>query len=155
MRLEIGNFYVKDVCFGHKNSYEQGILTINKEEALKLIFEDDKIIEADIIIAKPGESKRIVPIKEAIEARVRLDGRSVFPGVTGPVKSAGSGKLHALKNMSILAVGKHWGSFGDGIVDMSGEGANYSYYSKLINICLVAETNEEFERHEQQKKITL
>lgn len=152
MRLEIGNFYVKDVLFGLENSYSNGVLTINKEEALNLILQDDCITEADIFIAKPGESKRIVPIKEAIEARVRLDGRAIFPGVTGPLKACGEGKLHALKNMSIMAVGKHWGSFGDGVVDMCGEGAKYSYYSQLINICLVADTNEEFEKREQQKK---
>ncbi len=51
-----------------------------------------------------------------------------------------------------MAVGKHWGSFGDGLIDMGGEGAKYTYFSNLINICLVANTDEEFERHEQQKK---
>ncbi|WP_418963701.1 glycine/sarcosine/betaine reductase component B subunit [Cetobacterium sp.] len=152
MRLEIGNFYVNDVRFGDINSYSQGVLTINKKEALDFIMEDDSIVEADIVIAKPGESKRIVPIKEAIEARVRVDGRCLFPGVTGTLEQAGDGKLYALKNMSVMAVGKHWGSFGDGLVDMSGEGADYSYFSKLINVCLVANTNEEFEQREQQKK---
>lgn len=152
MKLEFGNFYVKDVKFGEQNSYLNGVLCINKEEAISLVKEDSHITHADIVIAKPGESKRIVPIKEAIEARCRIGGGSIFPGVTGEVASCGSGKVHALKNMSVMAVGKHWGSFGDGIVDMSGKGADYTYYSKLINICLVADTDEEFERHEQQKK---
>lgn len=152
MKLEIGNFYVKDVKFGNEDSYVNGILTINKEKALKVVFSDEHITEADIVIAKPGESKRIVPIKEAIEPRVRVDEQSVFPGVTGPLRMCGEGTIHALKNVSVMAVGKHWGSFGDGLVDMSGEGAKYSYYSKLINICLVADTDEEFERREQQKK---
>jgi glycine reductase len=35
---------------------------------------------------------------------------------------------------------------------MGGEGAKYTYYSQLKNIVLVADTNEEFERYEQQKK---
>ena len=35
---------------------------------------------------------------------------------------------------------------------MSGEGAKYTYYSNLNNIVLVADTNEEFEKREQQKK---
>ncbi len=152
MKLEIGNFYVEDVQFGKTSFYSNKILTINKEEALALVNEDDHIIFSDIIIARPGESKRIVPIKEAVEARVRLDGRAIFPGVTGELSSCGEGTIHALKNMSIMGVGKHWGSFGDGIVDMSGEGANYSYYSNLINVCLVINTDEEFERFEQQKK---
>ena len=35
---------------------------------------------------------------------------------------------------------------------MSGEGAKYTYFSQLKNIVLVADTDEEFERNEQQKK---
>ena len=34
MRLEIGNFYVKDIKFGDKLSFDDGVLTINKEKAL-------------------------------------------------------------------------------------------------------------------------
>ncbi|CAK7014156.1 MAG: Betaine reductase complex component B subunit alpha [Peptostreptococcus russellii] len=152
MKLEIGNFYVKDVRFGNDTSFADGLLTINKNEAIDFLKKDEHIIDIDIELAFPGDSTRIVPIKEAVEPRVRLDGSAVFPGITGELRRAGSGKLNALKGCSILGVGKHWGSFGDGLLDMSGEGANYSYFSNLINICLVIDTDEEFERYEQQKK---
>jgi glycine reductase len=152
MKLEINNFPVEDVKFGKTSSYDNGVLTINKEEALAVVFEDDHITEADLILAKPGEEKRIVPVKEAIEPRFRLDGKAAFPGITGEVDRVGNGQVVALKNCSVLAVGKHWGSFGDGLIDMSGEGAKYTIFSKLNNICLVADTDEAFERHEQQKK---
>ena len=152
MKLEIGNFPVREVTFGAKTGYAGGVLTINKEEALALVREDSHITEADLVIARPGEQKRIVPVKEAIEPRCKLDGSPLFPGVTGELASCEGGVTHALKGCSVLAVGKHWGSFGDGLIDMSGKGAELSYYSTLINICLVADTDEEFERHEQQKK---
>ncbi len=152
MKLEIGNFQVKDVVFGEETAFKDGVLTINKAEALEMVMEDSHITEADIEIARPGESIRIVPIKEAIEPRVKLNDNTLFPGVTGELSRCGEGRSHALKGCSVLAVGKHWGSFGDGLIDMSGEGAKYTYYSQLINICLVADTDEEFERHEQQKK---
>lgn len=32
------------------------------------------------------------------------------------------------------------------------EGQKYTIFGKLINICIVADTDEEFERYEQQKK---
>ncbi|GKT33770.1 Betaine reductase complex component B subunit alpha, partial [Aduncisulcus paluster] len=35
---------------------------------------------------------------------------------------------------------------------MSGEGAKYTLFSETINICLVGDTDETFEHHEQQKK---
>lgn len=152
MKLEIGNFYVKDVLFGEETSYKYGILTINKEDALAFIKEDEHITDVDIEIAKPGENTRIVPVKEAAEPRVRPDGRSTFPGVTGELEACGNGRVHALKGVSVLGVGMHYGSFGDGLIDMGGEGAKYTLFSKLINICVVADTDEEFERFEQQKK---
>jgi glycine reductase len=152
MRLEIKNYPVKDVVFGDKTAYKDGILTINKEEALAVVREDEHITAADLEIARPGENKRIVPVKEAIEPRFKVGEGAVFPGVIDKIESVGHGTTLALKGCSVLAVGKHWGSFGDGLIDMSGEGAKYTYFSQLVNICLVADTDEEFERHEQQKK---
>ena len=37
MRLEIGAFHVKDIKFGDKTGYSNGILTVNKEELLKVV----------------------------------------------------------------------------------------------------------------------
>ena len=152
MRLEIGNFYVKDIVFGNELSYEDGILTIEKEAALNYIRQDERITEAELYIAKPGDQIRMCPVKEAIEPRVRPDGRSAFPGYTGDMTRAGEGGTYALKNCSVLVVGRHWGGFQDGIIDMSGEGQKYTLFGQLMNIVLVADTNEEFEKHEQQKK---
>lgn len=152
MRLEIGNFYVKDIVFGNELSYEDGILTIEKEAALNYIRQDERITEAELYIAKPGDQIRMCPVKEAIEPRVRPDGRSAFPGYTGDMTRAGEGVTYALKNCSVLVVGRHWGGFQDGIIDMSGEGQKYTLFGQLMNIVLVADTNEDFEKHEQQKK---
>lgn len=152
MKLEIGNFQVKDIKFGNELSYKDGLLTINKEEALKMILEDERITEAELYIAKPGDKIRLCPVKEAIEPRVRLDGKGLFPGYTSPLRQSGEGILHALKNCSVLVVGRHWGGFQDGLIDMSGPGQKLTYFGGLNNIVLVADTNEEFEKHEQQKK---
>lgn len=152
MRLEIGNFYVKDIVFGDKLSYQDGLLTIQKDEALQFVMEDERITEAELYIAKPGDKIRMCPVQEAIEPRVRPDGRSAFPGYTGEMTRAGEGVTHALKNCSVLVVGRHWGGFQDGVIDMSGEGQKYTLFGQLKNIVLVADTNEDFEKHEQQKK---
>lgn len=150
--LKIHNFQVDDVIFGSETKYENRILTINKEEAINFIKQDKHITEVDIEIARPGENIRIVPVKEAVEPRARKDGRTAFPGVTGDLAPCGEGDLYALKGVTVLGVGMHWGSFGDGLIDMYGEGQKYTIYGELINICIVANTDEEFERHEQQKK---
>lgn len=152
MKLEIGNFYVRDIVFGDRLSYQDGVLTIQKEEALEFIKQDDRITEAELYIVKPGDKVRLCPVKEAIEPRVRPDGRSAFPGYTGDLAPAGRGVTHALKNCSVLVVGRHWGGFQDGLIDMSGEGQKYTLFGQLNNLVLVADTNEEFEKREQQKK---
>lgn len=152
MKLEIGNFHVRDIVFGDKTEFKNGLLIINKEEVLNFVKQDERIIEAELYIVKPGDKVRIVPVKEAIEPRVKLNGNPLFPGYTGELVKVGEGRTHALKDCSLLVVGKHWGGFQDGLIDMSGEGAKYTYYSQLKNIVLVADTNEEFEKREQQKK---
>ena len=148
----VAALFVKDIVFGDNTSFNNGILTINKEEALSVVREGEDITEADLVIAKPGDRVRLVPVKEAIEPRCRVAGGPIFPTVTGDLMQAGNGKTHALKDCSVLVVGKHWGGFQDGLIDMSGEGAKYTYYSQLKNIVLIADTNEVFEQREQQKK---
>lgn len=138
MKLEIGNFRVKDVVFGEKTSYENGILSINEEEAAAALNPEGKLKNVKLHIAKPGESVRILPIKEIVEARVRPDGRAVFPGETGPTKAAGEGIVYALKGMTVMAVGKY-GGWEEGILDMNGPGAELTYYSRFINVCFTAE----------------
>jgi betaine reductase complex component B subunit alpha len=152
MKLEIGNFHVTDIVFGDETSYKKGVLTINKKEAVEFVLEDEHITEADLLIVKPGDNVRLVPVKEAIECRVKVNGSTLFPGVTGDVVPVGNGRTHALKDCSLLVVGKHWGGFQDGLIDMGGEGAKYTYYSQLKNIVLVGDTDENFEKNEQQKK---
>ncbi|WP_276981077.1 glycine/sarcosine/betaine reductase component B subunit [Johnsonella ignava] len=152
MKLEIGNFYVKDIVFGSALSYDKGLLTINKDEALDFIRQDERITEAQLYIAKPGDKIRLCPVKEAIEPRIRLNGKGSFPGYTSNLDKAGEGISYALKNCSVLVVGRHWGGFQDGLIDMSGEGQKYTLFGSLNNIVLVADTDEVFEQREQQKK---
>lgn len=152
MKLEIGNVRVDDVVLGDANAFADGILTIDKKAAIDYLKGlDEHITDLDIVIAHPGDDTRIVPVIETIEPRVRMDGRCLFPGVTDEVVPAGDGTLKAAKGTVVTVVGKEWGSFGDGVIDMGGEGARHTYWSKLVNICLVGDTDEEFERHEQQK----
>lgn len=151
MKLELGNFYVKDICFGDETGYDQGVLTINKEEALAVVRKDKHIIAADLVLAKPGEEVRIVPVKDAFAIRHKVSGGNDFPGVINELTTVGSGRTHALQGCCVLSVGKHLGDYQDGVIDMSGPGAPYTIYSQLHNICLVADSDEDFEKDEAHK----
>ncbi len=141
-KLEIGNFHVKDILFGERTVFRDGILTVNKEEAIASINPDGKLKNIELYVVRPGDSARLVPAKAAVEPRFRPDGRAVFPGYTGPMESAGDGVAYALKDMSVICCGKY-SNMVDGMVDMSGPAAEHSVYAKLINLVVYAErTNE-------------
>ena len=73
MKLEIGNIHIRDICFDNKTWYGNGILTVNKEEAIGVLNKDNALKNIDLKIARPGESIRILPVKAAVEPRYRPD----------------------------------------------------------------------------------
>jgi len=153
MRLEIGNFHVKEIAFGARTAFSEGILSINKEEALAVVREDEHITSAELHIVNPGDMVRLCPVKEALEMRCKVKGgASIFPGVTGDLAPSGEGTLHTLKGASLIVVGKHWGGFQDGLIDMGGPFQRNTLFGALRNLVLVADSDETFEQREQQKK---
>lgn len=152
MKLEIGNFHVKEIAFGDSTAFSGGKLTINKDEALAVVREDEHITSANLHIVNPGDMVRLCPVKEAIEMRCKVEGGNLFPGVINELKPVGQGRTHALKGASLIVVGEHWGGFQDGLIDMGGAFQRNTLFGSLRNLVLVADTDEEFERREQQKK---
>lgn len=153
VRLEIGNFPVKSMVFGGETSYRDGVLTLNREELLAVVREDEHITEADLRIVYPGDKVRLCPVKESVQMRCKVSGgEGIFPGVTSPMNLAGEGRTHCLTDCSLLVVGRHWGGFQDGLIDMAGPYQHYTIWGDMPNLVLVADTDELFEQREQQKK---
>ena len=81
MRLEIGKFKVRDIVFGGKTAYCGGVLSVNKEDALKVVYEDKNITEADLKIVHPGDMVRLCPVKDSVEFRCKVNGgEGAYPG---------------------------------------------------------------------------
>jgi len=148
MRLEVGKIFIEDIRFGESTHVEKGTLYVNEKELIDLFIEDDRIKSAKIELAKPGESIRITPVKDVLEPRVKVSGGGTnFPGVVGnKVKQVGEGRTHVLSGAAVVTVGKIVG-FQEGIVDMTGIGADYTPFSKMLNICVVIEPEEGIESH--------
>lgn len=146
MRLELGNILINDVQFGDVTKVEKGTLYVNKEELIKIVGEDDHIKSVTVELAKPGESTRITPVKDVIEPRVKVEGDGgIFPGVINKVTTVGSGRTHVLKGAAVVTCGKIVG-FQEGIIDMTGPGADFTPFSKNNNVCLVIEPVEGLEQ---------
>jgi len=150
MRLELGKIKITDVQFGDSTKVEAGTLYVNKQELIDLVMEDDHIKKVDIDLARPGEEVRITPVKDVIEPRVKVDGPGgIFPGVINKVTTVGEGRTHVLSGAAIVTCGKIVG-FQEGIIDMTGPGAEYTPFSKLNNVCLVIEPIEGLKQHEYE-----
>jgi glycine reductase complex component B subunit alpha and beta len=147
LRLELGNILIKDVQFSDVSKVENGTLYVNKDEIIKLVLEDEQLKGCDVDLAKPGEEVRITPVKDVIEPRVKVEGQGgIFPGVVSKVTTVGEGKTHVLKGAAVVTCGKIVG-FQEGIIDMTGPGADFTPFSKLNNVVVIVEPKEGIEPH--------
>ena len=153
MRLEMGHIYIKDIQFASESKIEDGILYVSEEAVKAVALEDEKIKSVSFDIAKPGESVRITPVKDVIEPRVKVEGRGgIFPGVIAKVDTVGEGKTYALKGMAVVTAGKIVG-FQEGIIDMTGPGAEYTPFSKTLNLVMVCEPVDDIKQHDYEKAV--
>ncbi|MBR4990402.1 MAG: glycine/sarcosine/betaine reductase component B subunit [Oscillospiraceae bacterium] len=157
MKLELGFIKINDVQFSNECAVKDGILYVNPEDVKAFVYDNDDvksyIKSINFDIAKPGESVRITPVKDVIEPRVKVEGPGgIFPGVIAKVDTVGSGRTHVLKGAAIVTAGKIVG-FQEGIIDMSGEGAKYTPFSKTLNLVMVAEPVEGTKQHDYERAV--
>lgn len=153
MRLELGYIYIKDIQFGTESKIEDGILYVSSEAASAVALEDEHIKNVSFDIARPGESVRITPVKDVIEPRVKVEGKGgVFPGIISKVDTVGSGKTYALKGMAVVTAGRIVG-FQEGIIDMTGPGADYTPFSQTLNLVMVCEPVDGIKPHDYEKAV--
>lgn len=155
MRLELGKIFIKDIQFGGTTKVENGILYVNKQELLEAVSGDPRIKSIEVDIAKPGEETRIMPVKDVIEPRVKVEGPGgIFPGMISKVDVVGSGRTHVLKGAAVVTAGKIVG-FQEGIIDMSGTGADYTPFSKTNNLVLVCTPVDNLQQHEHEHAVRM
>ena len=153
MRLEIGSFPVTDVTFGPRTTLRDGVLELNRREIEELVFTDRNIARLDIQIARPGESARIINMRDCLEPRVKVQGPGVvYPAVFGrPVERVGEGVTYRLGGVNVVQCAdqakltseeeRRWPPLRPiyYFVDMIGPGA-ITPSSSVINVCLTMET---------------
>ena len=159
MKLELGFIEIKDIQFSNESKVENGTLFINADAVKEFVYQDDDVKacvkSVSFDIAKPGESVRITPVKDVIEPRVKVEGPGgEFPGVIAKVDTVGSGKTHVLRGMAIVTAGPIVG-FQEGIIDMTGPGADYTPFSKLNNLVMVCQPVEGVHQHEYEHAVRI
>jgi glycine reductase len=118
-------------------------------------LQDDRLSEADVEMAKPGEEVRIIPVKDVVEPRIKLNGAGdFFPGVVSKMATAGSGKTNVLRGATVVTTGKILG-FQEGLIDMAGPAAQYSPFSQTNNIVLILQPVEGLSQRGHEEAIRL
>src|ERR671938_962400 len=95
---------------------------------------------ADVEIVPPGAPVRVTHLLDAVEPRIRPDGRAAFP----TAGRAGEGRTNRLDGVAVLSCLDFPGEERplheqEAIVDLAGPGAALTPFSALTNIVLVFE----------------
>ncbi|MCD5383516.1 glycine/sarcosine/betaine reductase component B subunit [candidate division WOR-3 bacterium] len=155
MRLELGIIKIKDVQFGEETIIEDGTLYVNKSELIALALQDNRLSDAEVELARPGEEVRIIPVKDVIEPRVKVSGSGeVFPGTIGKMGTVGSGRTNVLRGAAIVTVGRIIG-YQEGFIDMTGPGAKYSPFSQPNNVALILHPVDGLAPHAHEEAVRL
>lgn len=150
MKLELRKIEIQDVQFADKNYIEDKVLYIDKDAFIQEMKEIDGVKDIKIDLARPGEKKRIIPVKDVIEPRYTVEGSPGFPGLTTDVKPCGNGKVNVLDKTAIVTIGDIVG-FQEGLIDMWGEGAKWTPFSKTFNIVVDIKPVEGLDPHEHEE----
>lgn len=155
MKLELRRINIKDIQFGGETKVENGVLIVNKDELMEKLKEDENIEDVKLDIARPGEKVRIIPVKDVIEPRVKIEGEgNGFPGVSTKIAQLGDGKVNVLYGAAIVTVGDIVG-FQEGVVDMWGEGAKWTPFSKTFNLVMDVVPVKGLAPHAHEKTVRL
>ncbi len=155
MKLDIGQIRIDDVQFGERTLIRDHILFVNREELAQVLGKDERIRSVQIEIARPGEKIRVIPVKDVIEPRVKVEGSGgIFPGQICKVNTVGSGRTHCLKGAAVVTTGKVVG-FQEGIIDMDGPGSDFTPFSKTNNVVVICEPVDGLVAHEHEEVIRL
>jgi len=155
MRLELGIIKIEDVQFGEETTIKDGTLYVNKKELMALALQDNRLSEADVELARPGEEVRIIPVKDVIEPRVKVSGPGeLFPGMIGKIGTVGSGRTNVLRGAALVTVGRIIG-YQEGFIDMTGPGAQYSPFSETNNVVLILHPIDGLAGHAHEEAVRL
>lgn len=146
MRLELHKVHIKGLEFADETRVKDGVLYVNKAEAEALIAEDRNFTKVSVDFTRPGEKTRIIPVKDAVEPRVKMGKGNYFPGFAAPMGKAGEGRTLVLDGAAVVTCGPIV-AFQEGFIDMSGPAAPYTPFSATYNIVLSVEPVADLEKH--------
>jgi glycine reductase complex component B subunit alpha and beta len=145
MELELLDYTVEDLQWSEHTVLNGKSLSISVADLQEQINELTRGIRIDYELARPGESKRIVHVLDTVLPITKLTGPTLtFPGFDGPADLVGSGQTARMRNLLVTVAARfpHAEAMTpierprEGIIDMTGIGAPYSYGSDYFHLIL-------------------
>ncbi|MGD8341514.1 MAG: glycine/sarcosine/betaine reductase component B subunit [Gammaproteobacteria bacterium] len=142
MALRIQRKLVRRLELGRTTVVDGDCLTVDADFLRSFVeARDEHIVSVRVRVAAPGESTRILCVKDVIEPRVKLDDAP-----------PGEGETLALDGVAVVTTGPIVG-FQEGIIDMSGPGADYTPFSRLALVVIEIEVRAGTSAHEHEAAV--
>lgn len=142
MELNYQRVRINKVMSDTQTFVQHGCLHVNLEQLRSELMRDPNIRDVQINLANPGESCRILPVKDAIEPRCKVGEKpEYFCSLGMNPQSAGSGVTRILDGAAVLVSGPRFSNM-EGIVDMFGPGQPYTPFGNTCNVVLWIEAQD-------------
>lgn len=144
MPLAILKQFVRRVRFAEQTALIAGELQICADDLRdELTRQDRRIRSLQVEAASPGDTARVVCVKDVVEPRLRVSG-----------VQAGEGAIRVLAGAAVVTCGPIVG-YQEGIIDMTGPGADYTPFSKMHLVILNVDVAEGITKHEHEETVRL
>ncbi len=150
---EIPIHFIRTTDSAETQRIEDGTLFFHPRTLREILLKDTRISQIEIETAHPGDSIRILPVKDVIAPRAKRDG-SIFPGTVNPITPVGRGETVSLEGCAIVTTGPIVG-FQEGIIDMQGPLTEYSPFGSLQLIVLDITPAVGITPHEHEEAVRL
>ncbi len=155
MKLTLGKIRVRGLRAGEETYIKDGELCVNQKELAELLAKDGRFAQISVEFARPGESVRIIPVKDVIQPRLKSGGvGSVFPGIGNSEAECGDGYTKVMEGICVTTTGRIM-AFQEGLIDMSGPGAACCHFSQYNHVVLVCEPVPGLDPNDHEKAIRL
>ena len=105
MKLELRRIPINAIEFGKETKVEGTTLLLDKDAVIEELKQVPGVKDIKIDIAMPGEKTRIIPVKDVIQPRYKVEGPAGFAGVTSDVAQLGNGVVNVLQGAAIVTIG--------------------------------------------------
>jgi hypothetical protein len=145
MELELLDYTIAELQWAERTALTGKCLSIAAADLQELLKDLVHGIHVDYQLARPGESKRIIHVLDTVLPIAKRSGSATtFPGFGGPAQLVGTGQTVRIKNLLVTVAGRfpHFDALTpiekprEGILDMAGVGAPYSYGSDYFHLVL-------------------